>query len=155
MSVPVGGNGGAPTSTLPPPSRPEDDDTHNENDRRSGISYPEWNIWSNSFLPDHVTVLETVVPARDAGTDAGITSLDPWFRRRLHRTVVRGLDDGSDLDVDAYVRHVVDEVVGDPGEPRWFQELRPTLRDVTSAVLVDGSDEDGGRDVPQLSLIHI
>ena len=58
MSVPVGGEGGVRNPNWPPPSRPEDEDIEIRPDQRAGIPYPEWNAWTQSFLTDHVAVLE-------------------------------------------------------------------------------------------------
>ena len=69
-SVPVGGDGGVRDPNLPPPSRPEDDDIEVTPEHRLGIPYPEWNMWSDRFLPDHVAVLERV-DAHSTATTAG------------------------------------------------------------------------------------
>jgi nitric oxide reductase activation protein len=55
----------------------------------------------------------------------------------------RGLEDGSDLDVDRYVDHVVDVAAGAASEPRIFRDLVPGVRDVTTALLLDGSSSLG------------
>ena len=57
-SVPVGGEGGVKNPNLPPPSRPEDEEIEISPNQRAGVPYPEWNFWSEKFLPDHVAVLE-------------------------------------------------------------------------------------------------
>ena len=53
------------------------------------------------------------------------------------------LEDGSDLDVDQYVRHYIDLTTGEAVEPRIFRELLPSSRDVTTALLLDGSSSLG------------
>jgi nitric oxide reductase activation protein len=53
------------------------------------------------------------------------------------------LEDGSDLDVDRYVDHFVDVTTGEAAEPRIFRELLPSNRDVTTALLLDGSSSLG------------
>src|SRR5215213_3070459 len=63
-SVPVGGDGGIRSSNLPPPSRPQDNDLDITPEHRPGIPYPEWNAWTESFLVDHVAVLERTHPAQ-------------------------------------------------------------------------------------------
>jgi nitric oxide reductase activation protein len=68
--------------------------------------------------------------------------------------MINGLEDGSDLDVDRYVTHYLEVRTGQAGEPRVFRELLPSNRDVTTAVLLDGSSSlgvHGGR-VFQLEL---
>jgi nitric oxide reductase activation protein len=52
-------------------------------------------------------------------------------------------EDGSDLDVDEYVSHFIDLTTGEAKEPRIFRELLPSGRDVTTAVLLDGSSSLG------------
>ena len=66
-----------------------------------------------------------------------------WFEERTHRTVRNGLDDGSDLDIDRYVDHFVDMAAGTTREPRVFRDLVPGVRDVTTALLLDGSSSLG------------
>jgi nitric oxide reductase NorD protein len=142
-SVPVGGDGGVRNPNLPPPSRPEDDDVDVSPEQRPGIPYPEWNAWTKCFMPDHVSVLER---ARETGVGASKTAsadLRKWFEEHTHRAMTNRLEDGSDLDVDQYVRHYVDLRTGEATEPRVFRELLPRHRDVTTALLLDGSSSLG------------
>lgn len=145
-SVPVGGDGGVRNPNLPPPSRPEDNDLDISPARRQGIPYPEWNAWTKRFLPDHVAVLE-LPPAPGNGRPAPIAeNLRKWFEEHTHRAMTSRLEDGSDLDVDQYVRHYIDTATGEaggPSTPRIFRELLPTSRDVTTALLLDGSSSLG------------
>ncbi|MFC8045821.1 nitric oxide reductase activation protein NorD [Nocardia sp. NPDC057353] len=143
LSVPVGGDGGARNSNLPPPSRPDNEDLDIRADRRAGIPYPEWNMWTESFLPDHVAVLERANPTRGAPAQPVGAELRRWFEQRTHRALRGGLPDGSDLDVDRYVAHRLDALGGPVPEPRVFRDLLPTTRDVTTAVLLDGSSSLG------------
>ena len=53
------------------------------------------------------------------------------------------LEDGSDVDVDQYVSHYIDVTTGEASEPRIFRELLPSSRDVTTALLLDGSSSLG------------
>lgn len=64
--------------------------------------------------------------------------------------MVNRLEDGSDLDIDQYVRHYVDLRTGEAGEPRLFRHLLPCDRDVSTALLLDGSSSLGytGTGVP-------
>jgi len=57
--------------------------------------------------------------------------------------MTNGLEDGCDLDVDHYVRHYIDMITGEAREPRIFSELLPSSRDVTTALLLDGSSSLG------------
>lgn len=142
-SVPVGGDGGVRNPNLPPPSRPQDNDLDITPQHRPGIPYPEWNAWTDSFLRDHVAVVEHAKPPRGRGSAPLTADLRAWFAEPTHRTMTGGLEDGSDLDVDSYVRHHIDLVTGEAGEPRVFRELLPGSRDVSTALLLDGSSSLG------------
>ncbi|ODQ99639.1 MorD protein [Mycobacterium intermedium] len=145
-SVPVGGDGGVRNPNLPPPSRPEDNDLEISPARRQGIPYPEWNAWTKSFLVDHVAVLE-LPPAPRAGQPPPLSAnLRKWFEEHTHRAMTNRLEDGSELDVDQYVSHYIDMMTAESSEsrePRIFRELRPHSRDVTTALLLDGSSSLG------------
>ena len=142
-SVPVGGDGGVRSTNLPPPSRPQDNDLDITPEHRPGIPYPEWNAWTQSFLPDHVAVLERPHPSRHGRP--GVVSVDvrKWFEENTRRAMKNRLEDGSDLDVEQYVNHYIDLSAGEDVEPRIFRELRPAGRDVTTALLLDGSSSLG------------
>ena len=142
-SVPVGGDGGVRNPNLPPPSRPQDNDLDITPDHRPGIPYPEWNAWTKSFLPDHVAVLEQARTSRQRPPLAASADLRKWFEEHTHRAMKNRLEDGSDLDVDQYVDHYVDVTTGEAIEPRIFRELVPSSRDVTTALLLDGSSSLG------------
>lgn len=138
-SVPVGGDGGVRNPNLPPPSNPDDDDPEISPDRRPGIPYPEWNTHTNSFRPDHVAVLERARTDRTGVVTPLSADLRKWFEEHTHRSMTNRLEDGSDLDVDAYVTHHVAVLAGAAKQPRVFRELRPSGRDVTTALLLDAS----------------
>ncbi|MFD6453411.1 nitric oxide reductase activation protein NorD [Nocardia sp. NPDC060220] len=142
-SVPVGGEGGSRASNLPPPSRPENEDIEIRADQRAGIPYPEWNQWTSSFLPDHVAVLERRQPTSSSPITPAAPEVRRWFEELTHRSTRGGLVDGSDLDIDRYISHYVDTQVGATPQPRVFRELLPSARDVTTAVLLDGSSSLG------------
>lgn len=142
-SVPVGGDGGVRNPNLPPPSRPQDNDTDVTPEHRPGIPYPEWNSWTERLMPDHVAVVEL---ARDRRVGAATTTsadLRKWFQEDTHRAMINRLEDGSDLDIDQYVRHYVDLRTGETGEPRLFRDLLSSNRDVSTALLLDGSSSLG------------
>ena len=142
-SVPVGGDGGVRNPNLPPPSRPEDNDLEVNPQRRQGIPYPEWNAWTNSFLPDHVAVVERARTGGARGRAPVPTELHKWFEAHTYRAMTDRLEDGSDLDVDSYVRHYLDMMSGEAKEPRVFRELLPSGRDVATALLLDASSSLG------------
>ena len=142
-SVPVGGDGGVRNSNLPPPSRPHDNDLDITPEHRQGIPYPEWNAWTQRFLPDHVAVLERTHPGRPDRPGAVSIDVRKWFEENTHRAMTNRLEDGSDLDVDRYVDHYIDLATGTALEPRIFRDLLPAGRDVTTALLLDGSSSLG------------
>ena len=142
-SVPAGGDGGIKNPNLPPPSRPQDNDLDITPDHRPGIPYPEWNAWTERFMPDHVAVLERA--HHGSGGQPGAIAVDVrrWFEKNTHRAMKNRLEDGSDIDVDQYVGHYIDVTTGEAVEPRIFRELLPANRDVTTALLLDGSSSLG------------
>lgn len=142
-SVPVGGDGGVRNPNLPPPSRPQDNDLDITPEHRPGIPYPEWNAWTKSFMRDHVAVLERAHTSRTREPAAASADLRKWFEEHTHRSMKNRLEDGSDLDVEEYVSHYVDLTTGEAIEPRIFRELLPSNRDVTTALLLDGSSSLG------------
>lgn len=142
-SVPVGGDGGVRNPNLPPPSRPHDNDLDITPENRPGIPYPEWNSWTQRFMPDHVAVIEHVHGSRNRRADSSAAELYKWFSEPTHRAMQNRLEDGSDVDVEQYVRHYIDLTTGDAVEPRIFRELLPSSRDVTTALLLDGSSSLG------------
>ena len=142
-STPVGGDGGVRNSNPPPPSRPVDDDLDYGPNERLGIPYPEWNMWSGQFLQDHVAVLERASGSRSKALTKAPPEVRRWFEEHTHRVIRNGLEDGSDLDISRYVDHYVDRASGVPSEPLVFRDLVPGFRDVTTAVLLDGSSSLG------------
>jgi hypothetical protein len=142
-SVPVGGDGGVRNPNLPPPSRPQDNDLDVTPQHRPGIPYPEWNAWTQRFMRDHVAVVESA-NIRRIGRAAPVTvDVRKWFEEHTHRAMTNGLEDGCDLDVDQYVGHYIDLTTGEAKEPRIFRDLLPSGRDVTTALLLDGSSSLG------------
>ena len=142
-SVPVGGDGGVRNPNLPPPSRPQDNDLDVTPEHRPGIPYPEWNTWTESFMADHVAVLERTHTNHRPHAVTGSAELRKWFSEHTHRAMRNRLEDGSDLDVEHYVSHYIDLTTGEAIEPRIFRDLLPASRDVTTALLLDGSSSLG------------
>ncbi|MGV9803819.1 MorD protein [Mycobacterium sp. NPDC003449] len=142
-SVPVGGDGGVRNPNLPPPSRPQDNDLDITPEHRQGIPYPEWNEWTKTFLRDHVAVLERHHAGKPHQPASVSAELRKWFAEHTHRAMKNRLEDGSDLDVESYVSHYIDVTTGEAVEPRIFRELLPSNRDVTTALLLDGSSSLG------------
>ena len=98
-----------------------------------------------AFMPDHVAVIERAsTPTAGAPADRPVAAdLRKWFEEHTHRAMTNRLEDGSDLDVDQYVSHYIDLTTGEAKEPRVFRELLPSGRDVTTALLLDGSSSLG------------
>jgi nitric oxide reductase NorD protein len=142
-SVPVGGEGGVKNPNLPPPSRPEDEEIEISVDQRAGVPYPEWDFWSNRFLPDHVAVLERTHTASSRRPSRRPADLRRYFEMRTQRVMRNGLEDGCDLDIDRYVDHYIDLSTGQFSDGRVFRDLIPTHRDVTTCLLLDGSSSLG------------
>ncbi|OMC48306.1 MorD protein [Mycobacterium sp. IS-1264] len=142
-SVPVGGDGGVRNPNLPPPSRPQDNDLDLTPQHRPGIPYPEWNAWTQRFMRDHVAVVETADAPSVHGPTPVTIDVRKWFEEHTHRAMTNRLEDGSDLDVDQYVSHYTDLTTGEAEEPRIFRDLLPSGRDVTTALLLDGSSSLG------------
>lgn len=142
-TIPVGGSAGIRNPNLPPPSRPEEEDAEIRADRRVGIPYPEWNAWTGRFLPDHVAVLERPHSAPASSSRPTSANLRRWFEEHTHRIMMNRLEDGADLDIERYIDHYVDTVTGMASEARVFRDLLPAMRDVTTALLLDGSSSLG------------
>lgn len=142
-SVAVGGDGGVRNPNLPPPSRPQDSDLDITPDHRPGIPYPEWNSWTKSFMRDHVAVVEHADGRRSRRAAPIAVDVRKWFEEHTHCAMKNRLEDGSDLDVDQYVNHYIDLTTGEAKEPRVFRDLLPSSRDVTTAILLDGSSSLG------------
>jgi nitric oxide reductase NorD protein len=142
-TIPVGGDGGVQNPNLPPPSRPEEEDLEVRLDQRIGIPYPEWNVWTKTFLRDHVAVLERKHSPRSPRSRPVSASLRRWFEEHTHRAMRSQLEDGSELDIDRYIEHHVDLVAGQASEARVFRDLLPGSRDATTALLLDGSSSLG------------
>jgi hypothetical protein len=138
-TIPVGGEGSVTNPNLPPPSRPEEEDPEIRRDQRAGVPYPEWNFWTQKFLRDHVAVLERKHPRQDRRPKPVSADLRKWFQEHTHRVMTSRLEDGSDLDIDRYIEHHIDTVTGKMSEARVFRDLLPAFRDVTTALLLDGS----------------
>lgn len=142
-TVPAGGDGGVRNPNLPPPSRPHENDLDITPQHRPGIPYPEWNAWNEAFLPNHVAVIEHSRSTKSDTRLVSSTELRKWFQQHTHRVMTNRLEDGSDLDVEQYVNHYIDMLTGEAVQPKLFRELLPNNRDVTTALLLDGSSSLG------------
>ncbi len=122
---------------------PEDVDR----ERLSGrITYPEWDVRTGAYLPDHVNVLTSVVTPTAEGAAFAHT---PQARRRIRavkrqfealrpgRMMTRGHLDGDVLDIEAAVRAQVDRLASGEGNERVWQQSRPVARDLAVSILLD------------------
>jgi nitric oxide reductase NorD protein len=122
---------------------PEDVDR----ERLSGrVTYPEWDVRSGAYLPDHVCVLTS-----DAAPGDTAFAHDPAAARRIRavrrqfealrpgRVTTCGHLDGDDLDIEAAVRSQVDRAASGEGSDRVWQQSRPQARDLAVSILLDVS----------------
>lgn len=118
-------------------------------ERLSGrILYPEWDVRTGQYLPDHVNVLLSDADIRD---DAAEFGKDPATARRIRavkrqfealrpgRVMTRGHLDGDQLDVEAAVRAQVDRCANGEGTERVWMQSRPEARDLAVSILLDVS----------------
>ncbi|UWQ89714.1 nitric oxide reductase D protein [Rhodobacteraceae bacterium M382] len=124
---------------------PEDVDR----ERLSGrVLYPEWDVRTNAYLPDHVNVLTSDAEIRE---DASEFAKDPATARRIRavkrqfealrpgRVMTRGHLDGDVLDIEAAVRAQVDRQASGEGNERVWMQSRPEARDLAVSILLDVS----------------
>lgn len=142
-TIPVAGDGGVKNPNLPPASHPKDEEVEICPDQRVGIPYPEWNMWTRTFMRNHVAVLERRYGSNSRRLPTATINLRSWFEEHTHRIMKNNLDDGTELDIDRYISHFLDGKTGMASEPRIFRELVPSARDVSTAVLLDGSSSLG------------
>ncbi|MEP3277409.1 MAG: nitric oxide reductase D protein [Stappiaceae bacterium] len=108
--------------------------------------YPEWDVRTNAYLPDHCQVLET--DASSEGTETGSTT-DPGTARRIRavkrqfealrpgRVYLPAQQDGEELDMEAVVRAQADlRACGENSDNIWRQS-RPQSRDLAVSILLD------------------
>jgi len=124
---------------------PEDVDR----ERLSGkIMYPEWDVRTGAYLPDHVRVLHSIAPSGD-----GVPAFrdDPRAMRRIThvkrqfealrpgRVSIPGQLDGDELDMEAVVRAQVDIRANGAGSEGIWRQTRPQARDLAVSILLDVS----------------
>jgi len=122
---------------------PEDVDR----ERLSGrVLYPEWDMRTGQYLPEHVCVLDSVAEPGDTRF-----AHDPAAARRIHavkrqfealrpgRVMTRGHLDGDELDIEAAVRAQVDRMANGEGTERVWKQSRPEARDLAVSILLDVS----------------
>ncbi len=118
-------------------------------ERLSGrVLYPEWDVRSGQYLPDHVNVLTSDADIRE---DAAEFGKDPATARRIRavkrqfealrpgRVMTRGHLDGDQLDIEAAVRAETDRRASGEGNDRIWLQSRPEARDLAVSILLDVS----------------
>ncbi|WP_170789299.1 nitric oxide reductase activation protein NorD [Ruegeria lacuscaerulensis] len=118
-------------------------------ERLSGrILYPEWDVRTGQYLPDHVNVLLSDADIRD---DAAEFGKNPATARRIRavkrqfealrpgRVMTRGHLDGDQLDIEAAVRAETDRHASGEGNERIWMQSRPEARDLAVSILLDVS----------------
>ena len=148
-SVPVGGSGGeqAPRTGPPETGEPPAEETSRD-DRRFGVMYPEWDGFRERYRTDWVAVLERRAPATGGFLPAPPPDVLRWFRQAPGRMWHDRLEDGTDLDVDAFTDQHSRAANGEPADGRIYTALGAGRRDVATAVLLDASSSlqaGGGR----------
>ncbi|SLN44654.1 von Willebrand factor type A domain protein [Roseovarius litorisediminis] len=124
---------------------PEDVDR----ERLSGVStYPEWDVRSGAYLPDHVRVLRSIA---EPGDTVPSFREDPRAMRRIRqvkrqfealrpgRVSTPGHLDGDELDMESAVRAHVDIMANGVGSNRIWRQTRPVARDLAVSILLDVS----------------
>ena len=124
---------------------PEDVDREKLSGR---VMYPEWDVRTGAYLPDHVCVLTSVAEARP---EDEAFAHDPAAARRIRavkrqfealrpgRVTTRGHLDGDELDMDAAVRAETDRLANGEGSERVWLQSRPEARDLAVSILLDVS----------------
>lgn len=120
-----------------------------ERERLSGtITYPEWDVRTGAYLPDHVRVLHSTAPSGDEIPDfrndpramRRITHVKRQFEAlRPGRVSIPGQLDGDELDMEAAVRARVDILANGAGSERIWRQTRPQARDLAVSILLDVS----------------
>lgn len=114
--------------------------------RSTETRYPEWDSQSGAYRPDHVTVAEVRLAPGAGQAAAAVPGLAEWFQRSPTLAWARRLEDGTDLDLSAYVDHHARGVAGEATDGRVYMTLAPGQRDVATAILLDASSslQNGG-----------
>jgi nitric oxide reductase NorD protein len=112
----------------------------------AGLTYPEWDYRSSSYLPDHCRVFATEASEIGEGwaPDETMRRHIRQVRRRFEalrprHELMRGQADGHDLDLDALVRARCDLRAGSGRLDRVHVAMRPQGHDLAVTLLVDVS----------------
>lgn len=139
-SVPIGGQGGMGYQDSPEVGFNEDVAEEEYSGARLGIPYDEWDGGREQYRRDFVTVFERVAPPTAAPTGRRPHPLIAgWIRRTPDRGWTRRREDGTDLDVEAYVEDVALARAGLVTDGRVYAAMEPAPRDVATAILLDAT----------------
>ena len=115
----------------------------------SGVStYPEWDVRTGQYLPDHARVLTSEIAAQvevppfreDPKAMMRIRAVKRQFEAlRPARLITTGHVDGDDLDTDRAVRAMTDFRATGQAEDRIWTQARPQRRDLSVSILLDVS----------------
>jgi hypothetical protein len=136
LSIPVAGRGGEQAPRSGPPAGGEDEDLTGWDDP-VGIPYDEWDVRTGTYRRGFVTVLELPAPPGDGMARGRAEAI--WIRQSPDRTWHRRLDDGTDVDIDAFIDEHCRALHGDTPSGRVYSAIAPGPRDLATALLLDAS----------------
>jgi nitric oxide reductase NorD protein len=145
--IAVGGRGGD-NATNGSIGAIELDDDITWQSRRVGLPYDEWNFHAGEYRKGFVTVLEFPAPTLSSPSPQPPPDIASWFRWSPDRMWLRGREDGTEVDLEAYVDEYCRAFAGEAVENRIYADIGEAPRDVATAVLLDASgslDAHGGR----------
>lgn len=145
--IPVGGSGGVRSQNLQPPPGGEDEPEVRV-ERKVGIPYDEWNLHTGEYRKAWVSVVERHIRKEDSGsTTQPSPEIMRYFRLSPTRRWYKRREDGTDLDVDAFVDQHCAQCAGEETNGNVYMQMDQGERDVATAILLDGSSSlgtDGG-----------
>ncbi len=146
FAIPVGGTGGVKSKNIqPPPS--EQDDPEVRVERKVGIPYDEWDVHRQSYKKGYVSLVESTTKNDGARLARPSPELLRYFRMSPTKSWRKRCEDGTDLDVDAFVSEHASRIAGEHTQGNVYMQQADGPRDVATAILLDASSSlgtDGG-----------
>lgn len=112
--------------------------------------YPEWDYKNLHYLPDWVSVYETLHPSGDPSRIDQLLAKHAMLAKQLKRILdalkpqervrIRFQEDGSDLDLDVAIRSLIDFKAGSQPDTRINMSHRTSGRDIAVLLLLDLSE---------------